>query len=139
MSSPLEFLNAEDADEADYEMPLRELYSYRDGDHWADGFVTGVRPGAATDGSALVQFEDRLWVPVSDVRASDHYVAVLLNPDDSVYTEVVQTLVDGRPVDPIRDISLVDDQNVGTEWRLIAPEPTGTRVRYRYAGTAELG
>jgi hypothetical protein len=139
MSSPLEFLNADGADEADHETPMRELYAYQDGDRWVDGFVTGVRPGGAADGTALVQFDDRVWVPAADVRASEHYVAVLVNPDDTVYAEVVQSLVDGKPADPIRDVSTVDGQNVGTEWRVIDEEPTGTRIRYRYAGTAELG
>jgi hypothetical protein len=38
----------------------------------------------------------------------------------------------------IRDISIVGDDNVGTEWRPLDEPATGTRVRYRYTGTAEL-
>jgi hypothetical protein len=140
MSSPLEYLDAAGADEADFESPMRELYAYRDGESWRDGFVTGVKPGGAQDGATLVQFDGRIWVPAAEVRASDHYVAVLLNPDDSVYTEVVQSFIDGKPADPIRDVATVDGQTVGTAWHPVdAPSATSTRVPYRYAGTTELG
>jgi len=139
MSSPLEYLDAAGADEADFESPMRELYAYRDGDNWVDGFVTGVKRGGAQDGSTLVQFDGRTWVPASEVRASDHYVAVLLNPDDTVYAEVVQSYIDGQPANPIRDVSTVDGQNVGTLWHPVdAPRTSSTRIPYRYAGTAEL-
>jgi hypothetical protein len=138
MTSPLDYLDEAGADEADYETPMRELYAYRDGDTWFDGIVTGVRPHSAGDGGTLVQFDGRLWVPVREVRPSDHYIAVLLNPDSEVYAEVVQSYVDGRPKDVIRDVSLVGEDNVGTEWRPIDEPRVGSRVRYRYTGTAEL-
>jgi len=138
MTSPLDYLDQDGADEADYETPMRELYAYHDGDTWLDGIVTGVRPHAAADGGALVQFDERLWVPAREVRQSDHYVAVLLNPDSEVYAEVIQSLVDGQPKDVIRDVSIVGDDNVGTEWRPIDEPRAGSRVRYRYTGTAEL-
>lgn len=137
MSSPLDYLDAPGADDADLEQPMRELYAYRDGDRWSDGFVTGVRRGS--DGSgAQVQFESRVWVPAAEVRPSSHYIAVLVNPDDTVYAEVVQAFADGEPADPIRDVSTTGDGNVGTEWRLIDEPRTGTRVRYRYSGAVEL-
>ncbi|WP_348788268.1 hypothetical protein [Leifsonia sp. NPDC080035] len=137
MTSPLEYLNADGADEADFEQPMRELYAYRDGEHWTDGIVTGTK--RADDGRALVQFDGRVWVSTEDVRDSDHYIAVLLNPDSSVYAEVVARLIDGSPADPIRDVSLTDGTaNVGTEWRPLDEPRRGTRVRYRYTGTAEL-
>ncbi len=139
MSSPLEYLDADGADEADYEQPMRELYSYRDGERWADGIVTGVKPHGCDDGRTLVQFDDRVWVTTADVRPSSHYIAVLLNPDSSVYAEVVARYVDGAPADPIRDVSVPDGaNNIGTEWRPLDEPPIGTRVRYRYTGTAEL-
>ena len=138
MTSPLDYLDEDGADEADYESPMRELYAYRDGDTWLDGIVTGVRPHAAADGGTLVQFDERLWVPAREVRQSDHYIAVLLNPDSEVYAEVIQSFVDGQPKDVIRDVSIVGDDNVGTEWRPIDEPRTGSRVRYRYTGTAEL-
>lgn len=137
MSSPLDYLDADDADEADYEQPMRELFAYRDGDRWADGIVTGVKRGA--DGRALVQFDSRMWVTTKDVRESTHYIAVLLNPDSSVYAEVIAGYRDGSPADPIRDIDVIDGaNNVGTEWRPLDEPPIGSRVRYRYTGTAEL-
>ena len=139
MTSPLDYLDEDGADEADYESPMRELYAYRDGDSWLDGVVTGVRPHGGVDGCTLVQFDDRLWVPAREVRSSSHYIAVLLNPDSEVYAEVVQSFVDGEPKQIIRDISIVGDgDNVGTEWRALDEPPVGTRVRYRYTGTAEL-
>ncbi|MFP3465886.1 hypothetical protein [Leifsonia sp. SIMBA_070] len=138
MTSPLDYLDQDGADEADYESPMRELYAYHDGDTWIDGIVTGVRPHAAADGGALVQFDERLWVPAREVRRSNHYIAVLLNPDSEVYDEVIQSLVDGEPKETIRDISLVGADNAGTEWRRLDEPATGTRVRYRYTGTAEL-
>lgn len=139
MSSPLEYLDAAGADEADFESPMRELYAYRNGDRWVDGFVTGVRPGGAQDGGTMVQFDGSTWVPASEVRASDHYVAVLLNPDDTVYAEIVQSYIDGQPADPIRDVATVDGQTVGTVWHPAdAPRLSPTRIPYRYAGTAEL-
>jgi hypothetical protein len=137
-TSPLDYLDQDGADEADYETPMRELYAYHDGDTWLDGIVTGVRPRAAADGGTLVQFDERLWVPAREVRQSDHYIAVLLNPDSEVYAEVIQSFVDGQPKDVIRDVSIVGDDNVGTEWRPIDEPRTGSRVRYRYTGTAEL-
>jgi len=137
-TSPLDYLDQDGADEADYETPMRELYAYHDGDTWLDGIVTGVRPHAAADGGTLVQFDERLWVPAREVRSSDHYIAVLLNPDSEVYAEVIQSLVDGKPKEVIRDVSIVGDDNVGTEWRLLDEPATGTRVRYRYTGTAVL-
>ena len=113
--------------------------AYHDGDTWLDGIVTGVKPHAAADGGTLVQFDERLWVPAREVRESDHYIAVLLNPDSEVYAEVIQSFVDGKPKDVIRDVSIIGDgDNVGTEWRLLDEPATGTRVRYRYTGTAEL-
>ena len=137
MSSPLEYLNADGADEADFEQPMRELFAYRDGDHWRDGIVSGVKRGA--DGRAHVQFDGRMWVTTDDVRESTHYIAVLLNPDSEVYAEVIQSFVDGQPKEVIREVSTVGDgDNVGTEWRLLDEPATGTRVRYRYTGTAEL-
>ncbi|WP_285116123.1 hypothetical protein [Leifsonia sp. fls2-241-R2A-40a] len=139
MTSPLDYLDEDGADEADYESPMRELYAYRDGDTWLDGIVTGVRPHGASDGKTLVQFDERLWVPAREVKRSDHYIAVLLNPDSEVYAEVPQSYVDGQPKEIIRDVSaLGDGDNVGTEWGLLDEPPTGTRVRYRYTGTAEL-
>ncbi|MDN4615825.1 hypothetical protein P5G50_15335 [Leifsonia sp. F6_8S_P_1B] len=139
MTSPLEYLNADGADEADYEQPMRELYAYPDGDHWLDGIVTGVKPGAAIEGGALVQFDERLWVRASLVRESDHYIAVLLGRDGDVYAEVITSFIDGQPADPIRDISVTDgESNIGTEWRPIDEPRTGTRVRYRYTGSADL-
>ncbi|MGO4536695.1 hypothetical protein [Leifsonia sp. 2MCAF36] len=138
MTSPLDYLDEDGADEADYESPMRELYAYHDGDTWLDGVVTGVRPGGAADGTTLVQFDERLWVPARDVKPSDHYVAVLLNPDSEVYAEVIQSFVGGQPKEVIRDVSIVGDGNVGTEWRPLDERATGTRVRYRYTGTAEL-
>jgi len=138
MTSPLDYLDEDGADEADYESPMRELYAYRDGDTWLDGIVTGVKPHGTSDGKALVQFDERLWVPAREVKPSDHYVAVLLNPDSEVYAEVIQSFVDGQPKQSIRDVSIVGDDNVGTEWRLLDEPATGTRVRYRYTGTAVL-
>lgn len=139
MTSPLEYLNADGADEADYEQPMRELYAYPDGDHWLNGIVTGVKPGAAIEGGALVQFDDRLWVRASLVRDSDHYIAVLLNRDGEVYAEVITSLIDGQPAESIRDISVTDGaSNAGTEWRPIDEPRTGTRVRYRYTGGVDL-
>lgn len=143
MSSPLEYLDAAGADEADFESPMGELYAYRDGDgdadRWVDGFVTAVRPGGAQDGSALVQFDNRTWVPAAEVRASEHYVAVLMNPDDTVYAEVVQSYIDGAPADPIRDVATIDGQTVGTAWHPVdAERGASTRIPYRYAGTTEL-
>lgn len=138
MSSPLGYLDSNEADEADYEQPMRELFAYHDGERWVDGFVTGVRPAAGDGGKTLVQFDGRVWVPARDVRESNHYVAVLLNPDAEVYAEIVQSYVDGNPKDPIRDVTKVGDDNVGTEWRPIDEPRIGTRVRYRYTGTAEL-
>jgi hypothetical protein len=64
--------------------------------------------------------------------------SALLNPDSEVYAEVVQSYVDGQPKDVIRDVSLVGEDNVGTEWRPIDEPRVGSRVRYRYTGTAEL-
>ncbi|MGN6428083.1 hypothetical protein [uncultured Leifsonia sp.] len=137
MTSPLDYLNADGADEADYEQPMREVYAYRDGERWTDGIVTGTKRGE--DGRALVQFDGRVWVGADDVRDSDHYIAVLLNPDSTVYAEVLARLIDGAPADPIRDVSVTDGaSNVGTEWRPLDEERRGTRVRYRYTGTAEL-
>jgi hypothetical protein len=137
MSSPLEYLNADGADEADYEQPMRELFAYRDGDHWLDGVVTGVKRGS--DGRACVQFDGRMWVGTDDIRESNHYIAVLLNPDSTVYAEVITGYRDGAPADLIRDIDVVDgSNNAGTEWRPVDEQPVGTRVRYRYTGTAEL-
>ena len=137
MGSPLEYLDAAGADEADYEQPMRALYAYRDGERWPDGIVTGVKRGA--DGRAQVQFDGRVWVSTADVRESGHYIAVLLNSDSSVYAEVIASRIDGAPADPIRDISLLDGAtNAGTEWRLLDEPAIGTRVRYRYTGTAEL-
>jgi hypothetical protein len=137
MSSPLEYLNADDADEADFEQPMRELFAYRDGDHWLDGIVTGVK--RAPDGRALVQFDGRMWVTTDGIRESSHYIAVLLNPDSSVYAEVITGYRDGAPADLIRDIDVVDGSvNAGTEWRPLDEPRVGTRVRYRYTGTAEL-
>jgi hypothetical protein len=138
MTSPLEYLDEDGADEADYESPMRELYAYRDDDTWLDGIVTGVKAHASADGKTLVQFDDRLWVPAREVRRSNHYIAVLLNPDSEVYSEVIQSYLDGKPKDVIRDVSIVGDDNVGTEWQIIDEPATGTRVRYRYTGTAEL-
>jgi hypothetical protein len=138
MTSPLDYLDEDGADEADYESPMRELYAYRDGDTWLDGIVTGVRPNGSGDGGALVQFDGRLWVPAREVKRSSHYIAVLLNPDSEVYAEVIQSYVDDEPKQVIRDVSKVGDDNVGTEWRPLDEAPTGTRVRYRYTGTAEL-
>ncbi|MGO4300714.1 hypothetical protein [Leifsonia sp. RAF41] len=138
MTSPLDYLDENGADEADYESPMRELYAYHDGDTWLDGIVTGVKPGGTSDGKTLVQFDERLWVPAREVKQSDHYVAVLLNPDSEVYAEVIQSFVDGQPKDSIRDVSIVGGDNVGTEWRRLDEPTTGTRVRYRYTGTAEL-
>jgi hypothetical protein len=138
MTSPLDYLDEDGADEADYESPMRELYAYHDGDTWLDGIVTGVKPHGAADGRTLVQFDERLWVPAHEVRRSDHYIAVLLNPDSEVYAEVIQSFVDGSPKESIRDVSIVGGDNVGTEWRAIDEPQTGTRVRYRYTGTAEL-
>ncbi|WP_374010067.1 hypothetical protein [Leifsonia sp. LS-T14] len=138
MTSPLDYLDEDGADEADYESPMRELYAYRDGDTWLDGIVTGVKPHGTSDGKTLVQFDERLWVPAREVKPSDHYIAVLLNPDSEVYAEVIQSFVDGQPKEIIRDVSIVGDDNVGTEWRLLDEPPTGTRVRYRYTGTAVL-
>ena len=138
MTSPLDYLDQDGADEADYESPMRELYAYHDDDTWIDGIVTGVKPGGAADGKTLVQFDGRLWVPAREVRRSDHYIAVLLNPDSEVYAEVIQSFVDGQPKEIIRDVSIVGGDNVGTEWRPLDEPATGTRVRYRYTGTAEL-
>ncbi len=123
MSSPLEYLNADGADEADFEQPMREL--------------CGVKRGA--DGRAHVQFDGRMWVTTDDVRESTHYIAVLLNPDSTVYAEVITGYRDGAPADLIRDIDVVDGStNAGTEWRPLDEQAVGTRVRYRYTGTAEL-
>lgn len=136
MSSPLGYLDAEGADEADFEQPIRELYTYRHGEHWLDGIVTGAKRG---DGRALVQFDERVWVSTADVRESSHYIAVLLNPDSTVYAEVIARYIEGSPADPIRDVSVTDGaNNVGTEWRPLDEPSVGTRVRYRYTGTAEL-
>ncbi len=122
MSSPLEYLNADGADEADFEQPMRELC---------------VKRGA--DGRAHVQFDGRMWVTTDDVRESTHYIAVLLNPDSTVYAEVITGYRDGAPADLIRDIDVVDGStNAGTEWRPLDEQAVGTRVRYRYTGTAEL-
>jgi hypothetical protein len=71
----------------------------------------------------------------------NHYVAVLVNPDGSVYAEVVQSLVDGQPADPLRDVTTVGGQTVESVWR---PDLEGTegaddfRIPYRYVGTGEL-
>ncbi|GAA0411896.1 hypothetical protein [Leifsonia naganoensis] len=68
----------------------------------------------------------------TDDRPS-HYVAVLVNPDGSVYTEVELAFVDGAPADPVRDVVTVGEQTVTTVWRPIDEPPTGHRVRYRLA------
>jgi hypothetical protein len=71
----------------------------------------------------------------------NHYLAVLVNPDGTVYAEIVTSLVDGRPADPIRDVTTVGGQTVETVWR---PDPDAPdegadyRVIYRYVGTGEL-
>ncbi|HTJ37940.1 MAG TPA: hypothetical protein VL738_32300, partial [Dactylosporangium sp.] len=137
MSSPLEYLDADGADEADYEQPMRELFAYRDGERWLDGIVTGVKRGA--DGRAHVQFDNRMWVTTDDIRESSHYIAVLLNPDSTVYAEVITGYRDGAPAELIRDIDVVDGaNNAGTAWRPLDERAVGSRVRYRYTGTAEL-
>jgi hypothetical protein len=73
--------------------------------------------------------------------SDNHYLAVLVNPDGSVYAEVEQSLVDGQPADPLRDVTTVGGQTVESVWR---PDLEGTegadgyRVPYRYVGTGEL-
>ncbi|GAA1438566.1 hypothetical protein [Leifsonia poae] len=74
---------------------------------------------------------------MTDEIPEDHYTAVLVNPDGSVYTEVVQSLVDGKPADPIRDVTTVGGQNVESVWRPDG-DPVDGRVPYRYVGTGEL-
>jgi hypothetical protein len=72
----------------------------------------------------------------------NHYLAVLVNPDGTVYAEIVTSLVDGRPADPIRDVTTVGGQTVESVWRPDADAPdegTDFRVIYRYVGTGELG
>ncbi|WP_431277669.1 hypothetical protein [Leifsonia poae] len=72
----------------------------------------------------------------------NHYLAVLMNPDGTVYAEIVTSLVDGAPADPIRDVTTVGGQTVESVWR---PDPDAPdegvdyRVIYRYIGTGELG
>jgi hypothetical protein len=71
----------------------------------------------------------------------NHYVAVLVNPDGSVYAEVVQSLVDGHPADPLRDVTTVGGQTVESVWRPDLEGAEGaddSRIPYRYVGTGEL-
>ncbi|MFF1878642.1 hypothetical protein [Leifsonia sp. NPDC058230] len=71
----------------------------------------------------------------------NHYLAVLVNPDGTVYAEIVTSLVDGKPADPIRDVTTVGGQTVESVWRPSADTPeegADYRVLYRYVGTGEL-
>jgi hypothetical protein len=80
-----------------------------------------------------------MWVTTDDIRESSHYIAVLLNPDSTVYAEVITGYRDGAPAELIRDIDVVDGaNNAGTAWRPLDERAVGSRVRYRYTGTAEL-
>ncbi|MFF1634992.1 hypothetical protein [Leifsonia sp. NPDC058248] len=75
---------------------------------------------------------------MTDEIPDDHYLAVLVNPDGSVYAEVVQSLVDGKPADPIRDVTTLGGRNVESVWRPDAESAADGRVPYRYVGTGEL-
>ncbi len=141
MTSPLAHLNAPDCDEEDFEAPVGNLYSYFDGERWVDGLATGVRPKSDLDETATVQIDHRDWYPVSDLRESGHYTAVLVNPDGTIYRESIESLAEGEPALVIRDIGTYGADNLRRRIhprRKRAWEPGG-RVLYRYVGSADLG
>lgn len=140
MTSPLAHLNDDDTDDADLEAPVGNLYSYFDGLRWVDGLATGVRRRSELDPTATVQIDHRDWYPVSEIRPSTHYTAVLVNPDGTIYTESIESLIDGGPAAVIRDVGTYGADNLAAEFLLEKGDwQAGGRVLYRYAGSADLG
>ena len=95
-----------------------------------------LRPPVASGGRGTIRgMTDETGIP------DNHYLAALVNPDGTVYAEIVTSLVDGRPADPIRDVTTVGGQTVESVWR---PDPDAPddgadyRVIYKYVGTGEL-